>query len=55
MLNWEYNADAERRVLTEEAVQQGAEKLAKLIKEGMSLEEALAKVKAEATANTTPS
>jgi predicted transposase YdaD len=59
MLNWEYDAEAERRVLTEEAQQQGmqqgmqrgmlqgAELVAKLLKEGFSLEEALEKVKSE--------
>ena len=53
MLNWEYDADAERRVLTEEAMQQGiqqgrqqgADLLAKLIKEGAPVDEALEKVK----------
>ena len=60
MLNWEYDADAERRVLTEEAEQRGekrglkkgltqgeqrgAELVVKLIKEGMSVDEALEKV-----------
>jgi len=60
MLNWEYDADVEKRVLAEEAVeqglqlglQQGAEKLAELIREGMPLDEALEKVKA--SAKTTP-
>jgi len=49
MLNWEYDADAERRVLTEEAIQQGlqqgAELVVELIKNGMSVDEALEKVK----------
>ena len=53
MLNWEYDADAERRVLDEEArqrgmqqgISQGAELLAKLLREGLSLDEALEKVK----------
>ena len=61
MLNWEYDADAEKRVLTEEAIQighqqglqqglqqgqqQGAEQLAKMIKEGVPVEEALEKIK----------
>ena len=56
MLNWEYDADAERRVLREEAKQEGiqqgkqedkremAEQLTKLISEGMSVEDALEKV-----------
>jgi len=57
MLNWEYDADAERRVLTEEAMQQGmqqgllqgrqqcADLLAKLIKEGTPVDEALEQIK----------
>jgi predicted transposase/invertase (TIGR01784 family) len=53
MLNWEYDADAERRVIREEGkqegkqegIQQGVELLAKLIKEGLSLDEALERVK----------
>ena len=49
MLNWEYDADAEKRVLTEEAMQQGmqqgADLLAKLIKEGIPLNEALEQIK----------
>jgi len=65
MLNWEYDAEAEKRVLREEAIQQGikegrkegrtegAEQLAQLIKEGTPLEEALEKVKV--TTTTTPS
>ena len=60
MLNWEYDADAEKRVLREEAKQEGiqegiqqgiqqgkremTELLAKLISEGMSVEDALNKV-----------
>jgi hypothetical protein len=66
MLNWEYDADAERRVLQEEAIQeglqqgmqqgmqQGANLLAKLINEGLSLDEALEKVKST-TISTLPS
>ena len=50
MLNWEYDADAERRVLTEEAMQQGAELLAKMVKEGTPVDEALEKVKAASIA-----
>jgi len=61
MLNWEYDAEAEKRVLTEEAVQQGmqqgmqqgvlqgAEMVAKLLKEGFSLEDALEKIKSESS------
>ena len=61
MLNWEYDAEVEKKVLSEEAEQrglkkglkqgvkkgqlQGAELLAKLIKTGMPLDEALKKVK----------
>ena len=57
MLNWEYDSEAEKRVLTEEAKQQGmqqgmqrgmmqgAELVATLLKEGFSLEDALEKVK----------
>jgi predicted transposase YdaD len=53
MLNWEYNADAERRIIREEGkeegkqegIQQGVELLAKLLREGLSLDEALEKVK----------
>ena len=53
MLNWEYDADAEKRVLTEEAIEQGmqqgkqegAELLAKLIGEGMSVDAALESIK----------
>ena len=45
MLNWEYDADAEKRVLREEAIQQGIDSLAKLLKEGVPLDEALEKVK----------
>ena len=61
MLNWEYDADAERRVLRKEALeeglqqgrqegrqegkQEGAELLAKLIKDGIPLDEALERVK----------
>jgi len=52
MLNWEYDAEAEKKVLTEEAIQeglqQGAERLAKLIKDGMPLDAALEKVKGDA-------
>jgi len=52
MLNWEYDADAEKRVLREEAKQEGiqqgkremAELFAKLISEGMSVEDALNKI-----------
>ena len=52
MLNWEYDADAERRVLTEEAIQQGlqqgqqqgAEMIVKMVKEGIPIDEALEKV-----------
>ena len=70
MLNWEYDADAERRVLREEALQQGmqqglqrgvqqgvlqgTELLAKLIREGMPLEDALEKAKS-ASADIMPS
>jgi len=58
MLNWEYDADAERRVLTEEAMQQGiqqgmqqgAELVANLVKNGISVDEALNKVKAMSVA-----
>ena len=50
MLNWEYDAEAEKRVITEEAIEQGrqegAEQLAKLINEGVPLDEALEKIKA---------
>jgi len=65
MLSWEYDADAERRVLDEEAMQrglqqgiqqgiqqgtqQGAELLVKLVKDGLSLDEALEKVKNSTT------
>ena len=61
MLNWEYDADAEKRVLTEEGrqqglqegmqkglqqgMQQGVEILADLLKNGTPLDEALEKVK----------
>ena len=61
MLNWEYDADAERRVLTEEAIeigeqrglqrgllqgrQEAAEELTKMIDEGIPLDEALEKIK----------
>ena len=54
MLNWEYDADAERRVIREEGMQQGVELLAKLLKEGLSLDEALEKVKS-VSASTLPS
>jgi len=58
MLNWEYDADAERRVLRNEALQEGrqegklegAELLAKLLKEGVTLDEALESVKSTITA-----
>ena len=54
MLNWEYDADAERRVLTEEARQEGrqerqqevVEELTKMIDEGIPFYEALEKIKA---------
>jgi len=54
MLNWEYDAEAEKRVLTEEAIEQGrqegrqegAEQLAKMINEGISLDKAMEKIKA---------
>jgi len=53
MLNWEYDAEAERRVLTEEAieigVQQGrqdvVEELAEMINEGIPFDVALEKIK----------
>jgi len=49
LLNWEYDAEAEKRVLREESRQQGrqegAELLAKFIKEGTPIDEALEKVK----------
>jgi len=53
MLNWEYDADAERRVLRNEALEEGmqkgkidgAELLAKLIKDGVSVDEALESIK----------
>jgi len=61
MLNWEYDADVEKRVLTEEAIevghqqglqqgmqqgyQQCAELLTKMIKEGVPVDEALEKIK----------
>ena len=56
MLNWEYDAVAEKRVLYNEAhaegkaegKAEGADQLAKLIKEGTSIEEALKIVKSEA-------
>jgi len=46
MLNWEYDAEAEKKVLQQEAKQEGVEVLAELIKSGLSLEDALAKAKA---------
>jgi len=57
MLNWEYNAETERRVLFNEAKAEGkaegkvegAELLASLINEGMSVEDALKTLKSEAT------
>ena len=49
MLNWEYDADAERKVRDAESIQQGQlqgiELLAKLISEGMSLDDAKEKAK----------
>ena len=49
MLNWEYDADAERRVLRNEALEEGridgAELLAKLIKDGVPMDEALESIK----------
>jgi len=61
MLNWEYDAEVEKRVLSEEAEQRGLKKglkqgvekgqqktlelIEKLVKDGMSLDEALEKVK----------
>jgi len=54
MLNWEYDADAERRVIREEGMQQGVDLLAKLIKEGLSVDEALEKAKS-VSVNTLPS
>ena len=66
MLNWTYDADAEKRVIREEGkeeglqqgvqqgVQQGAESLAKLLREGLSLDDALKKVKSTSV-NTLPS
>jgi predicted transposase YdaD len=61
MLNWEYDADAEQRVIREEGkqeglqqgkqeglqegLQQGIDLLSTLLKEGLSLDEALEKVK----------
>jgi hypothetical protein len=49
MLNWEYDAEAERRVLTRDAMQQGmqraAELLAELINAGTPMDEALNIVK----------
>jgi len=59
MLNWEYDADVEKRVIAEEAREQGlkqgkkqgqlqgAELIAKLIKSGLSLDEALEKIKSD--------
>jgi len=53
MLNWEYDADAEKRVLKKEAIEEGraegAELLAKMLKEGIPLDEALEKIKAQST------
>jgi len=54
MLNWEYDAEAEKRVITEEAVEQGrqegrqegAELLVKMVNEGTPIDEALEKIKA---------
>ena len=43
MLSWEYDADAEKRVLREE----GAELLAKLIKDGVPVDEAIKQIKNE--------
>ena len=45
MLNWEYDADAERRVLAEEATLQGAEMIVKMVKEGVPIDEAFEKIK----------
>ncbi|MCL2426145.1 MAG: hypothetical protein FWD05_07385 [Oscillospiraceae bacterium] len=53
--NWEYDADVEKRVIAEEAREQGqlqgAELIAKLIKSGMSLDEALEKIKSDTQKN----
>jgi flagellar biosynthesis/type III secretory pathway protein FliH len=61
MLNWEYNADTEKRVLTEEAMQKGMQQgmqqgrqetielLAELIKEGTPIDEAMKIVSASFT------
>jgi len=58
MLNWEYDADAEKRVIKEEGKQEGKQEgidlLANLLKEGLSLDEALKKAKST-LANTLPS
>ena len=55
MLNWEYDADAERRVLREEGRQERqqevVEELTKMIDEGIPLDEALEKIKSSSTAH----
>jgi len=59
MLNWEYDADVEKRVLAEEAREQGlkqgqlqaAELLTKLIKDGVPLNEALEMIRSNAQQN----
>jgi type II secretory pathway component PulF len=57
MLNWEYDAETEKRVLAEEAIQQGRQQgrqeaikmLAELIKEGTPIDEAMKIVSASFT------
>ena len=43
MLAYEYDAEAERRVLRQEGRQEGIDLIAKLLREGLSIEEAYAK------------
>ena len=56
MLNWEYDADAEKRVLKQEGREEGRkevfEQLAELIRQGVSLDDALEKLKSVKTENT---
>ena len=63
MLNWEYDADAERRVLTQEGRREGrregiaegrregVEMLAQLVREGVSLDDALKMIEAKPSAD----
>ena len=45
MLNYEYDAEAEHRVLRQEAANEGIDLMAKLIRNGLSVDEAIIEAK----------